>query len=286
MKNIGIFANCDKPSAAEILRQIAARAGQLELKLVACDRSADLLAGAERVGEEQLTERVEALMVFGGDGTLLRAVRLLRGREIPVLGVNLGGLGFLTSVAEDHAVRALECLAAGAFSTSARTLAECIVRRDRREIGRYQALNDIVIERGSSSRIVTLNMLIDDTEVSSFMCDGLIISTPTGSTGHSLSADGPILHPATAAFVVSLICPHALSTRPLVVPDDRRIAVAIARSAGEVLLAADGQVGGPLKTGDVVEVCKSAACARFVHLPDYSYFTVLRQKLHWRGSSI
>jgi len=138
---------------------------------------------------------------------------------------------------------------AGRYTVARRALVECLVTRAGRIIGRYRALNDVVIDRGACYRIVTLDMRIDGEAVSSFMCDGLIVSTPTGSTGHSLSAGGPILYPGAAAFVVSLICPHTLSTRALVIPDEKRIAVRVTKSVGDLLLSVDGQVGEKLKTG-------------------------------------
>ena len=286
MKTIGIVANCTKPSARAVLRRLNRLANKLGIRLMAAEPTADLLPAAIRARPEDMIRRIDFLLVLGGDGTMLNAIRLLEGRDIPVLGVNLGSLGFLTSVAQQKIDRALNCLAHGRYTTSRRTLADCLVRRAARITSRYRALNDVVIDRGASSRIVTLNLWVDDEEVSSYAADGLIISTPTGSTGHSLSAGGPILHPASRSFVISPICPHTLSVRPLVIPDDQRIAVAVAKSAGDLRLAVDGQVGEPLRTGDRIEIRRSPRSIRFIHLPDYSYFAVLRQKLHWRGSTL
>jgi len=286
MKPIGIFANGSKPSAAEVLGRFAETAGRFGLRMAAEPEAARFLPGVRRLAAEKLIRAISLLMVFGGDGTMLRAVRLLQGRPIPVLGVNLGSLGFLTSVAQQDAGRALECVAAGQYTVEVRALVECVVSRAGRIISRYRALNDVVIYRGECLRIVTLDMHLDGEAVSSFMCDGLIVSTPTGSTGHSLAAGGPIMHPGTAAFVVSLICPHTLSSRPLVIPDEKRLTVRVAKSVGDLLLSVDGQIGEKLKPGDQVEIRRSKQKAHFVHLPDYSYFTVLRQKLHWRGSTL
>ncbi|MFH1970211.1 MAG: NAD(+)/NADH kinase [Verrucomicrobiota bacterium] len=286
MKPIGIFANGSKPSASDVLGRFAETARRLGLRLAAEPEAARFLPGVRRLAPEKLIRAISLLMVFGGDGTMLRAMRLLRGKPIPVLGVNLGSLGFLTSVAQQDAGRALECVATGRYTVAGRALAECVVTRAGRIISRYRALNDIVIDRGACYRIVTLDMRLDGEAVSSFMCDGLIVSTPTGSTGHSLSAGGPILHPGTAAFVVSLICPHTLSTRALVIPDEKLITVRVAKSMGDLLLSVDGQIGERLKPGDQVKIRRSKTSAHFVHLPDYSYFTVLRQKLHWRGSTL
>jgi len=250
-----------------------------------CDETARLTPGTKSVAPADFIKNIDVLMAFGGDGTMLNAVRLLNGRDIPVLGVNLGSLGFLTSVSQADIERAIGCVAGGQFTTSRRAMVECSIKGKTQKICCYRALNDIVIDRGASLRIVTLNLVIEGEEVSSFVCDGLIVSTPTGSTGHSLSTGGPILHPESAVFVITPICPHTLSTRPLVIPDNKLIGVEVAKSAGDLILSVDGQIGEPLKTADRIEIRRSAVHVRFVHLPDYSYFSVLRHKLQWRGST-
>lgn len=285
MKTIGIYANCQKPSARKVLGQVAKKAREHKLRLAVCDETGRLLPKAAQMTPAAFIDKIDLLMAFGGDGTMLSAVRMLNGREVPVLGVNLGSLGFLTSVSQEDVERALDCVAAGKFTVSRRSLAECVVQRAARKTGCYRALNDIVIDRGASLRVVTLNMAIDGEEVSSFACDGLIVATPTGSTGHALSSGGPVLHPESSVFVITLICPHTLSTRPLVVPDSKAITVEVAKNAGDLMLSVDGQIGEPLKTADRIEIRRSAAFVRIVNLPDYSYFSVLRHKLHWRGST-
>lgn len=276
MKTIAVFVNERKPSAARVLAALKRQAERFGL----------VLAELEHPASGELEKMVDMLFVLGGDGTMLKAVRMLDGRDVPVLGVNLGSLGFLTSVAECEMERALQCVAAGDFAVDTRTLADCIVERGGEETGRYRALNDIVITQGPSPRIITLDILIDDAGVLSCKGDGVIVSTPTGSTGHSLSAGGPILHPDSEAFVISLICPHTLSARPLVVPNNKHVTIVASESSGDLMLSVDGQVGGGLKTGDAVRICRSRAGAHFVHLPGHSYFSVLRQKLHWRGSAL
>ncbi len=274
MKTIGIFANREKSSAARVLADLPRQAQKLGLKIVDLEQS---------VPEGTVTDM---LFVFGGDGTMLKAVRMLKGRDIPVLGVNLGSLGFLTSVSEDDIERALQCAADGDYAVSIRALADCVVVRDGKKMSAYRALNDIVVTRGSSTRIITLDIMMDDAEIMSCRGDGIIVSTPTGSTGHSLSAGGPILHPSSQVFVISLICPHTLSARPLVVPDNKIITAISARSSGDMLLSVDGQTGELLSAGDRILICRSKSNARFVHLPGYEFFSVLRQKLHWRGSTV
>ena len=285
MKRIGILANCGKDRATEVLKRIADLAGKLGLELVADEASADLITCCKSMPVEKLCSHVDAIMALGGDGTMLRAVRALNGRDTPVIGVNIGGLGFLTSVAEGELDRALHCLATNEFSTHVRSVAEARLVRNDREIAEYRGLNDIVVHCGPSGRIVTLDVAIENETGTSYLCDGLIVSTPTGSTGHSLSAGGPILTPDTSAFVISIICPHTLSSRPIVVPDTSLISVTARKSAGDLHLSVDGQVGQPLTAGDCVKVRRSEKGVRFIHLPGYSYFSVLRQKLHWRGSA-
>jgi len=282
---VGVIANCRKPRAADVLQRLRGKAQRLGLKLVVDAPAAALMGveGTTKLGE--CLEEVRAVIALGGDGTLLRTVRELAGRDIPVLGVNIGGLGFLTSVAEEDLERALDCLVSGTYTTSWRTMLECTVHRSGGVVGSYRALNDVVLT-SFSSRVVTLRMLVNDEEVGDFVCDGLIVATPTGSTGHSLSVGGPVLMPATRAFLVSLISPHTLSTRPLVLPDDATVRVQVAASSGPTQLTADGQVGQPLQQGDSVAVWRSARGVRFMHLPGHSYFAVLRQKLHWRGSNV
>ncbi len=286
MKKIGVLANCGKPEAAAVLRRLERKAAELRLGLVTCGETGRLLRGARRTSVAAMARGIDVLVALGGDGTMLRAVRLLAGRDVPVLGVNLGSLGFLTSVAQEDLERALTVLARGKFSISRRAMAECRLFRGRRQVGSYRALNDVVVGWGASSRICTLGLVIDGEQVASYMCDGLVVSTPTGSTGHSLSAGGPILHPAGDSFVISVICPHTLSNRPLVVPDRSRIVVRVTRAMKKLLLSVDGQEETAIRAGDRLEVRRSPRDVRLVHLPGYSYFSLLRQKLGWRGSSV
>lgn len=286
MKNIGVIANTGKPRAPEVLSRVAARCRDLDLRIVTCDDSSELLPRAERLPPAEFLECIDVLMACGGDGTMLRSVRLLGRHDVPVLGVNLGSLGFMTSVPEEEAERALEVLREGSYTTSRRTLAHAQLLRAGDCVAEYDALNDLVIGWGASSRVITLTVELDGVEVTAYKCDGLILSTPTGSTGHSLSAGGPILHPETPAFVISLMCPHTLSSRPLVLPDDGTIVVKVSSADKTLLLAVDGQEGHALEEGDRLEVKRSPAGVRFIHLPGHNYFSVLRQKLGWRGSHV
>lgn len=285
MKTLGVIANCSKERAPFVLARLRRKAELLGITLLPDTATAGLMDLRSDATPYDVVQRADIVMVLGGDGSMLRVVRELEGRDIPVIGVNLGALGFMTSVTENDLERALECLVAGNFSTSHRAMLDCsVLRNGDAEVGAYRALNDVVLISGG--RVGTLRMSVDGQEVGDFVCDGLIVSTPTGSTGHSLSAGGPVLMPTSPALVVSLICPHTLSTRPLVLPNESTIEVKVVDRVVGGKLAVDGQVGQPLEIGDVVSVTRSPNGVRFIHLPGYNYFSVLRQKLHWRGSNV
>lgn len=286
MKRIGIIANCGKPHAREVLRRLSASARELGLSLVANGMTARLLKTAEVIPLDKPVRKLDALMALGGDGTMLKAVRMLDGRDIPVIGVNIGSLGFLTSVMEEDLVKALKCLSADKFLASVRAIVECRIKAGGRIAGRYRALNEVVIHNGASGRVINLEVSINGERVTSYVCDGLIVSTPTGSTGHSLSAGGPILVPEAPVFIINLICPHALSSRAVVVPDDSLISIVVAGTSGNARLSVDGQVDRSLKQGECAQIRRSPKSVTFIHLPGYSYFSLLREKLHWRGSNL
>ncbi len=285
LRQIGVIANPEKPRAREALGRLAKCAANLGIEVLPDAAAAGLMGRGQGVEPEDMFRRMDALIVLGGDGTLLRAARALDGLDKPVLGVNLGGLGFLTSVAEPDLERAVECLVKGTFLESVRAVAECCVRRRGLETARHRALNDVVLA-SATMRVVTLILDVGGERVSDFICDGLIVSTPTGSTGHSLSGGGPVIVPEARVFVVTPICAHTLSTRPLVVPDDATIRMEVGEGSGRASLSVDGQVGEMLEEGEAVEVRRSTSGIRFLHLPGHSHFAVLRQKLHWRGSSV
>ncbi|MEI6564155.1 MAG: NAD(+)/NADH kinase [bacterium] len=284
MKYLGVIANCAKEQAPAVLARLCLKASALGLCLRPDAATAKLMGVVSSATLRDVVQQADTVMVLGGDGSMLRAVRELEGRDVPVIGVNLGALGFMTSVTEDHLERALECLVRNQYTTSLRMMLDGVLWRAGVQIGAYRALNDVLVTCGS--RVGTLRMTVDGQEVGDFVCDGMIVSTPTGSTGHSLSAGGPVLLPTAPAVVVSLICPHTLSTRPLVLPNDSLIEIKVVERAVSASLAIDGQVGQPLEIGDVVRISRCPHGVRFIHLPGYDYFAVLRQKLHWRGSNV
>ncbi len=226
---------------------------------------------------------IDLAFVFGGDGAILKAVRRLATNRVPICGVNLGKLGFLATLTGDDLERSLRAVLRGDFSvTPARTL-DCCVQHDHKTIHRSQAVNDAVISRGALSRVVPIGLLIDGERVTTYNGDGLIVSTPLGSTAHSLSAGGPIVEPGIEAMILTPICPHTLSNRPLVIPALRRIEMEIGQGSKGTALTVDGQVFHELETGDTVTVCLSNERFNLVRAHGYNYFQTLRDKLGWSG---
>jgi NAD+ kinase len=219
--------------------------------------------------------------VIGGDGTLLAAARLLGERQVPIVAINHGGLGFLTEVTLGEMYPALERVLAGQFITERRMMMDVALTRADKYIARYRALNDAVINKGSVSRIIELEAFVDGQYVSKFRADGLIVATPTGSTAYNLSAGGPIIFPTMNAMVVTPICSHTLTNRPIVLPEGVQIEITLHSSQDEVQLTIDGQVGQELETGDRVTIEKSVVSVKLVAPGGKNYFDVLRGKLKW-----
>lgn len=268
---------------------IVIKQGQAEAR-VAASRAARLL---ERRGCSVIDRRggarspgprarpADLYVVFGGDGTLLRVARSIARRPRPILGVNLGGLGFLTETGIDEMDAALEAVLEGRSTLDRRMALDVSLARRARTIMRQTILNDVVINKSALARIIDLGLTIDRQFVTTYKADGLIVSTPTGSTAYSLSAGGPIVHPNLEALLITPICPHTLSMRPLVVPRDSRVEITLATGDSEVYLTLDGQVGHPLRAGDRVRVRRSGRPILMVRTVSRSYYGVLRHKLHW-----
>ena len=287
MRKIGVIVNTKRARTDEVLPELRRQALRHGFELYAEDAGIAEALGAEHLPVEAFPRQVEVALAMGGDGTVLYAARALHASEVPIMGINLGSLGFLTSVADSEMASALGALAAGRLEVSRRDVIACrILAEDGAEVGANPALNDVVLGWGASSRIVTLRLSVDGEVVGSFMCDGMMVCTPTGSTGHSLSAGGPILHPGICGFGINVICPHTLGSRPLVVPNSSRIEIEVANTAKELILSIDGQDEYKVEEGGRIEIRRSPHQARFLQLPGHSYFSVLAQKLHWRGSSL
>jgi NAD+ kinase len=223
------------------------------------------------------------IIVLGGDGTLLSVARLVRDYEVPILGVNLGGLGFLTEITLEELYRVLERVVQGDFTTDERVVLNASVIRRGERMAEFIVLNDAVINKGALARIIDLETTINGEYLTTFKSDGLILSTPTGSTAYNLSAGGPIVYPSLHCIIITPICPHTLTNRPIVIPDDVEIRATLKTKQQEVILTLDGQLGFTLEFEDVVEVKKAEGRILLIKSPYRHYFEVLREKLKWGG---
>jgi len=233
------------------------------------------------LARDEMVGKVDLLIVLGGDGTLLAAARALHGHKIPILAVNLGGLGFLTSVTLDELYPVLESVLAGKHRTSERMMLDAEVVHHNRPPETQCALNDAVANKSALARMLDFDVSVDGNHVGRYRADGLIVATPTGSTAYSLAAGGPIIHPALDAFVITPICPHMLTNRPLVVPDTARVELDFVEASEPVFLTLDGQIGFQLEPKDRVVITKSKSKVQFVSPPRLTYYEILRSKLRW-----
>ena len=285
IRRIGLLGNAEKAACAEIVRE-AVRLIRLAGLEYCCEQTTARLAGLSgptSANAGTLAREVDFLLVFGGDGTILRASREIAGCATPILGVNIGGLGFLTAVPSDHLAQALKSVLSGEYDLQSRALIEVGgVARGKKIL--HAALNDIVVSRGAVSRLISLDVGVDGEPITRYRCDGLIISTPTGSTAYSLAAGGAIVLPTAEVFTLTPICPHSLSNRSIILPLSSRITVKAITPLPATLLSADGQVVEELDAGDEVVIRRSRRAIRLVQLPDSSFLEALRRKLHWRGT--
>jgi NAD+ kinase len=233
----------------------------------------------------ELAEKVDMLLVFGGDGTMLRVAREIAGSQTPILGINVGGLGFLTAVPSSGLPHALRQVWNGNFKFEPRALIEADIRCDGKPI-RQTALNDFAINRGIASRLIELHVSVDRDPLSQYRCDGLIISSPTGSTAYSLAAGGAVVYPTAEVFQLTPICAHTLSNRSLVLPLSSEISIKVVTPKPATILSADGELVTELSAGDEIRVRRSKRTVRLMHLEGTSFFETLRVKLHWRGANL
>jgi NAD+ kinase len=282
---IGIIAKT-KRSAAEVVKNLVGWLKQHDIELV-LDEDTAVVAGIEN-NEVQFCKKSmvpyqsDLIIVLGGDGTLLSVARIVGDLDVPILAANLGSLGFLTAVTLDDLYTLLEQVMEGSYQIEERSMLRVHVHRQGERIAEYRVLNDAVIHKGTLARIIELNTSVDGKHLTTYQADGLIISTPTGSTAYSLAAGGPILHPSINALILNPICPFTLSQRPIVIPDNvERIEVTLNTENEDVFLTLDGQVGFALRFRDIVELSRSAHHIRLIHCPQRDFFEVLRTKLRW-----
>lgn len=276
---VGLVAKYQEPKAAEMVRWLAPWLKQRRKKVLVED---GVVRGAGvSATKKQLAAKADLIISLGGDGTLLNIAPLVERPDVPILGVNLGGLGFITEVAVDELESVLAKTLEGDYEVEKRMTLEVQVNTKNGKLRKFRVLNDAVIAKGARSRIIDLETYIGDDYLCTYRADGLIISTPTGSTAYSLAAGGPILEPALGAIILSPICPHTLTNRPIVVPNKSTIQVTLRSFGDTVILIPDGQPGVRLNNGDQVEARDFGLPVSLIKLPSRSYYEILRNKLKW-----
>ena len=280
-KSIGILTKPKFPEIKSTLQDVIAWLRARNINVILATTSAALLGEQGGVQKTQLASKADVLLVLGGDGTMLNAARLAGERSIPILGVNLGGLGFLTEVRLENLYPSLERVFANDFVLDERLMLQTHVHRHGETVARGVVLNDVVISKGTLARMIELRISIQGQFVTNLRGDGVIVTTPTGSTAYSLSAGGPIINPAVQSLMVTPICPHTLTHRPLIVPATAEIEVTLTSKDDGAMATLDGQVGVAMIQGDTVEIKISECRTRLIRFPESSYYDVLREKLKW-----
>ncbi len=281
MKRIGVFAKRHHKDAVRLAEDVVAWLVERKIEVFVDEPLAESMSDMKGYPGQEIPPLVDMVVVLGGDGTLLSVARLVGDLRTPILGVNLGSLGFLTEITRSELFPMLEQVVEGNFTVSERMRLLAVIRRNGEEVARYSVLNDVVINKGALARIIDMETWVDDDDLTTFKAAGLIVSTPTGSTGYNLAAGGPIIYPGNHCHVISPICAHTLTNRPIVVSDEAMIRIEVKSYDEDVVFTADGQEGMPLQGGDVVELRKSNHCTLLIKSPSKDYFQVLRTKLRW-----
>jgi NAD+ kinase len=287
IKRVGVVGNSGKVACAGVLKRAARLITGTGRKLYTEPVTANWvgLEGTICADTAALARQTDLVLVFGGDGTMLRLAREMAGSRTPILGVNIGSLGFLTAVSSDELAPALRKVWNGEFSFESRALIQAKGLCNGQTV-EQAALNDVVISRGIVSRLIELEVRIDGEPLTRYRCDGLIISSPTGSTAYSLAAGGAVVFPTSQVIEITPICPHTLSNRSLIVPLTAHIEVKVISPKPATILSADGQVISELSTGDHLTISRSRRSVRLMHLAGSSFCETLRRKLHWRGATL
>ena len=280
MKKVGIICKTGIPEPMELMKELLPWLRQKGYEAYLDKETASVLnvGGTSR---SQIPSLADIIVVLGGDGTMLSVARLVGEIGLPILGVNIGGLGFLTAVQKDELYSVLEKVLTGECPVEERIMLTACVFRHSECIAEYLVVNDVVVNKGALARIIDLETYIDHSCVATFKADGLIVATPTGSTAYALSAGGPILYPTLNCIVLAPICPHTLTNRPIVLPDNVVVDIVLRSLNEDVFLTIDGQVGFSLRQNDTVEVKKSQFKTRLFIPGERDYFQILRTKLKW-----
>jgi NAD+ kinase len=285
-KVFGIVANKRKPDVPGLIGGLRSWLEARGMHVLLWDDLTGMVAGGDLRPIAEVAAESDIVVALGGDGTLLRAARAVGDRMTPILGVNIGSLGFLTEVTASEVYGAFEEIVSGDYRYEDRMNVDALVERDGEEVSGFTALNDMVINKGALSRVIGMKTAIDTHYLATYTADGLIVSTPTGSTAYSLSAGGPIVNPSMDAIIATPICPHTLAIRPMILAPTQRLSVELsagvsAHGEPEIKLTVDGQVGFDLASGDTVVFSRSERRTRLVLSGNRSYYEVLRDKLKW-----
>jgi NAD+ kinase len=281
MQHIGIIAK-KRIEALDLIRQVVDHLARQGYNVLIDQSLSHIDHRCQPVPPELIPQQVDLIIVFGGDGTLLSVARFDQIEMVPVLAVNLGSLGFLTEIGADEIPAVLDKVLESDYSLDKRMMLEATLIKKGAERGRtFQALNDVVVNKGALARMMDLDTYVNDLYLNRFKADGLIICTPTGSTGYSLSAGGPIVYPSLNLFTITPICPHTLTNRPLIISDESIIRIELMSESEDVFLTVDGQVGVRIERHDRVVIQKSAKTLSLVKTPFRSYFEILKKKLKW-----
>ncbi len=280
MKTIHIVCKRDKKDALEITGEMIRRFGDGN-RIVLDEEAAFQMGYRDTFEMEHVGEGADVIVVLGGDGTLLSVSRHGKGTEVPIVGVNLGSLGFLTETPVDEFAVTLENVLKGDFNISKRIMLDVRVMREGDPIFEITILNDAVVTKDALARIIDIETYVNEEYLTTYKADGLIVSTPTGATGYSMAAGGPLIYPSLTNLIVTPICPHTLTNRPIILPESVIIRAVLKSMNEKVILTLDGQVGFPLEYGDEVSVKKSSHFVHLVKSPSRGYFEILRTKLKW-----
>jgi len=284
IKKIGVVANIEKEKSLELTRHLKQWAEKRGVEVYLEQQIAGRLEEKDGLDRKNLAGIVDLLVVLGGDGTMLRTARAVREMDVPIVGINLGGFGYLNEINVNEMDEAMEMILAGNYQIEKRMMLDVVISRgDGGQSRERTVLNDVVINRGNLSRIVELETSVDDHYLATFKADGLILSTPTGSTAYSLSAGGPIVFPQQDSIIINPICPHTLTNRPLILPENVLIKVVLWTKEMGATVNMDGQASFILEAGDTVTVRKSRYMTKLVTSPHRDYMEILRTKLGWGG---
>jgi NAD+ kinase len=267
MNNIAIFADVKRKKPKSTVQKLTSRLGRKKIKVLV----------------NEISKQTDLVIALGGDGTILKAARQVSRFNLPVLGLNLGGLGFLAGVSLSDLHPALDLILQKRFKTVERMLLRSKVVRKGKTLREFLALNDVVVKNGITARVIKLRLEVNNQYVATYVGDGLIVSTPTGSTAYSLAASGPIVYPELSLIILSPICPHTLALRPLIISSNDIVDIWVEANHYEVILSMDGQENIPLKVGDLIQVRKAKERLKLIIPEKKSYYQVLRTKLKWGG---